>query len=75
MSESVNEDEIPLLCAKLLMQVYNRLHKLHLCAFHQDTLKSLDKLGEGFDTKVVQWTDKLTPRVQQRRLVGYYYLV
>ena len=54
------------------MQVYNRLHKLHLCASHQDTLKSLDKLGEGFDNKVMQWRNKFTPGIQQRRPVGYH---
>ena len=54
------------------MQVYNRLHKLRLCASHQDTLKSLDKLGEGFDAKVLQWKDKLTPRIQQKKPVGHF---
>ena len=43
----------------------------------QDTLKSLDKLGEGFDAKVLQWKDKLMPRIQQTRPVGHceYHLV
>ena len=31
--------------------MYTRLHKLHLCASHRDTLTILDILGKGYDTK------------------------
>lgn len=52
--------------------MYNRLHKLHLCVSHRDVLKTLDKLGEGFDGKVMQWRDKLMSRVQQNPSVSGY---
>ena len=47
------------------LQVFNRLHKLHLCSSHRDTLKCLDILGSGYDDKVKLWRDKLTPRIIQ----------
>ena len=51
------------------LQIYTRLHKLRLCASHGDTLRSLDILGEGFDAKVIQWRDELTPRILEGKTV------
>ena len=51
--------------------VYTRLHELHLSAAHRDTIKLIDRLGEGFDTKVMQWRDSLIPRIQQRTVCAW----
>ena len=39
------------------VQVYDRLQKVGLCLSHGRTIKNLivDRLGEGFDEKVLQW--------------------
>ena len=39
----------------ILFQVYQRLQKLQLCLSHKQTLKVIDKMGEGFDAKVWKW--------------------
>ena len=54
----------------LTVQVFNRLHKLHLCSSHRDTLKYLDILGSGYDAKVTQWKDELTQRIIQSESVS-----
>lgn len=55
--------------SQFTMQVFNRLHKLHLCSSHRDTLKCLDILGSGYDAKVNLWRDELTPRIIQSEIV------
>lgn len=52
------------------MQVYTRLHKLNLCASHRDTITSLDILGNGYDTKVMLWSNALTPRITSKTSVS-----
>ena len=38
--------------------MYDRLQKVGMCLSHSCTLKLVDKLGEGFDKKVLQWRSK-----------------
>ena len=39
----------------LRIQVYDRLQKVGLCLSHGRTIKIVDRLGEGFNEKVLQW--------------------
>ena len=61
---------LPEVKIEFLMQVYTRLHKLHLCASHRDTITSLDILGKSYDTKVMQWSNTLTPRITLEKSVS-----
>ena len=53
-----------------LIQVHTRLHKLNLCASHSDTNTSLDILGKGYDTKVMQWSNTLIPIIASKTSVS-----
>lgn len=37
------------------VQVYDRLQKVGLCLSHGRTIKLVDRLGEGFDERVLHW--------------------
>ena len=50
-------------------QVYTRLNNLHLCASHRDTITSLDVLGKGYDTKGMQWSSALIPKITLKKSV------
>ena len=39
--------------------MYDHLQKVGLCLSHRSTIRLVDKFGEGFDTKVVQWKTKI----------------
>ena len=58
-----------------LIQVYTRLHKLNLCASHRDTITSLDILGKGYDTKVMQWSNTFIPRIASKISVSINFKV
>ena len=35
--------------------MYDRLQKVGLCLSHGGTIKLVDRLGQGYDEKVLQW--------------------
>ena len=39
--------------------MYDRLQRVGLCLSHRSIIRLVDKFGEDFDTKVVQWKTKI----------------
>ena len=39
--------------------MYDRLQKVGLCLSHRSTIRLVDKFGEGFDRKVLQWKTEI----------------
>lgn len=44
----------------LFPQVHQRLQKLNVCVSHSSVIRLLDKVGSGFDAKVIKWRDDIT---------------
>lgn len=42
-----------------IMQVYGRLQRLNVAVSHSSVIRLLDKVGKGFDSKVLEWRDSL----------------
>ena len=40
-------------------KVYDRLQKVGLCLSHGKTVKLVDRLGLGFDEKVMEWKTEI----------------
>ena len=45
--------------ADLIIQVFNRLHKLGLTMSYMSTIRLLEKLGENHNAKVFEWKKSL----------------
>ena len=51
------------ICTCIIMQVYDRLQKLHLSVSRKKAIRLLDKFSDVFDHDVLKWKDELEMRV------------
>ena len=43
----------------MCIQIFDCLQKLGLCLSHRGTINVVDKLGIGFDKRVLQWKEEI----------------
>ena len=55
--------------------MYNRLQKVGLCLSHRSTIRLVDKFGEGFDQKVVQWKTEIEETMDASVIVVHLVII